>query len=190
MTFTFTCDAFPAYTKFDKTHKVFAAIDIVGDENIHPDDPENLKTIECPEPEVHFENVEAGVQEDWEETSYPGDPRNIQFKNLGNNLKATVDLANVDFTGNLNRIDNWTAFSDNPAYLTGYYYPMRLTVEPNSKIIMTTHDGETKSCTVEDGVFEIVKAIRPEAPVYTVILEDPDGEQQEYSFDFSKVVFK
>ena len=144
MTFTFTCDAFPAYTKFDKTHKVFAAIDIVGDENIHPDDPENLKIIECPEPEVHFEKVEAG----------------------------------------------WTAFSDNPEDLTGYYYPMRLTVEPNSKIIMTTHDGGTKSCTVEDGVFEIVKAIRPEAPVYTVILEDPNGEQQEYSFDFSKVVFK
>ena len=189
-TFTFTMDAFPAYTKFDKTHKVFAAIDIVGDENIHPDDPENLRTIECPEPEVHFENVEAGVQEDWEETSFPGDPRNIQFKNLGNNLKATVDLANVDFTGNLNRIDNWTAFSSNPVDLTGYYYPMRLTVEPNSKIIMTTHDGGTKSITVEDGVSEMVKAIRPEAPVYTVILESPTGEQQEYSFDFSKVVFK
>ena len=36
-TFTFTMDSFPAYTKFDKTHKVFASIQIIGDENIHPD---------------------------------------------------------------------------------------------------------------------------------------------------------
>ena len=33
-TFTFTMDAFPDYTTFDKTHKVFAAIQIIGEENI------------------------------------------------------------------------------------------------------------------------------------------------------------
>lgn len=45
---------------------------------------------------------------------------------LGNNLKITVDGTNVDFTGNLNRIDDWTAFSSNPLDLTGYYYPFTL----------------------------------------------------------------
>jgi hypothetical protein len=35
-TFTFTMDAFPDYTNFDKTHKVFAAIQIIGEENITP----------------------------------------------------------------------------------------------------------------------------------------------------------
>jgi hypothetical protein len=35
-TFTFTMDAFPDYTNFDKTHKVFAAIQIIGEENIAP----------------------------------------------------------------------------------------------------------------------------------------------------------
>ena len=37
-TFTFTMDAFPDYTRFDKTHKVLAAIQVIGTEsptNIH-----------------------------------------------------------------------------------------------------------------------------------------------------------
>lgn len=189
-TFTFTMDAFPAYTYFDRTQKVLAAIDFVGEENIHPDEAGATTDDTCAEPEVHFDSIEAGVQEDWEKTSYPEDPKNINWNDLGNNLQATIDLANVDFTGNLNRVDNWTAFSENPDDLTGYYYPMRITTEPGSKIIMTTHDGGTKECTIEDGTLEMIKAIRPEEPVYTVTLENESGDQQEYSFDFSKVVFK
>ena len=36
-TFTFTMDALPAYTKFDKTHKVFASIQVIGEENVKPE---------------------------------------------------------------------------------------------------------------------------------------------------------
>lgn len=40
MTFTFTMDAFPGYTKFDGTHKVLAAIQIIEDDI---DDEESLR---------------------------------------------------------------------------------------------------------------------------------------------------
>ena len=44
-TFTFTMDAFPAYTRFDNTHKVFAEIQIIGDENLEAlKDPEDKGT--------------------------------------------------------------------------------------------------------------------------------------------------
>lgn len=36
-TFTFTMDALPAYTQFDPTHKVFAAIQVIGEENVKPE---------------------------------------------------------------------------------------------------------------------------------------------------------
>ncbi len=37
-TFTFTMDAFPDYTKFDKTHKVLAAIQVINEEGEEADD--------------------------------------------------------------------------------------------------------------------------------------------------------
>lgn len=49
MTFTFTMDAFPDYTKFDKTQKVFSAIqviqpagasELVREKTVHPTDHE------------------------------------------------------------------------------------------------------------------------------------------------------
>lgn len=38
MTFTFTVDAFPDYTKFDRTEKVFAAIQVIDDEDESEDE--------------------------------------------------------------------------------------------------------------------------------------------------------
>ena len=38
MTFTFTVDAFPDYTKFDKTQRVFATIQVIDDESREEDE--------------------------------------------------------------------------------------------------------------------------------------------------------
>lgn len=196
-TFTFTMDAFPDYTKFDKTHKVFAAIQIVGDENIHPDNPDDV-TIDdsCGPLEVAFTSVVAGAS-DWTDKEFADDPKKINFTTLGNNLKATIDRANVDFSGNLRRIDNWTAFSSNADDLTGYYFPFAMFAEDGYKFVRTIPStGDEKELVFGStgdgsGRINMVFAVNPDAPVITAYLKDSTGAKvTEYAFDFSKVVFK
>lgn len=52
MTFTFTMDAFPDYTRFDKTKKVLAAIQII--ETAGASDIERLKTDHIKKHEEYF----------------------------------------------------------------------------------------------------------------------------------------
>lgn len=192
-TFTFTMDAFPDYTSFDKTHKVFAAIQIVGDENIHPDVPDDEQGETCPELDPVLESVTAGVK-GWAQTTFPDDT--VKFSSLGNNLRASVDRANVDFYGNLNRIPNWTAFSSNEADLTGHYYPFQLKAADGTKLVRTTLNGEEKTLVFGqtgdgEGTINMIWAIDDEYPVITAkLVSADDSKTTEYSFDFSKCVFK
>lgn len=196
MTFTFTMDAFPDYTQFDKQHKVFASIQIIGDENIHPDTLEDMENDdECQPLKVEITAAKGGAA-GWTDNKFADDPREILFTSLGNNLGVSIDRANLDFKGNLRRIENWTAFSSSPADLTGYYYPFTLEAADGTKLIRKGLSGTTKTLTFGQtgdgaGKMNLVWAIDPKAPVITVELESADGaNKEEYSFDFSKVVFK
>lgn len=188
-TFTFTMDSFPAYTKFDKVHKVFVSIQIIGDENIHPDVVDGDDEEETVEPlDVKF----YGGTTEWgsADTSFPGDTLVTDFGMLGNNLKVTVDGTNADFTGNLNRVDDWMAFSSKEVDRTGYYYPFTMKAADGTIFKNTTADGTEKSNVfgqTGDGAGQInmVMAINPDKPVITVYFND-----QQWSLDWSKVVFK
>lgn len=193
MTFTFTMDCFPAYIKGDYTRKMFFAMDIVADETIHPDIESEEE--ECPELEITFSEVKAGAS-DWDTKEFPGDPKKVNFLTLGNNLSATVDRANVDFAGNLKRIDNWTAFSSKPEDLTGYYFPFTMKAEDGTKLVRTTRDGTEKTLVFGqtgdgEGQINMIWAVDEDAPVVNATLKSADeSKSQVFSFDFSKCVFK
>lgn len=184
-TFSFTLDSMPAYTVFDKTKKVFAAIQVIADEELDAieDDVES-----CPPLAVEFTSIVAGISEFGDDKQFDGDPKNIQFASLGSGLKASIDRANVDFTGNLRKVDNWTAFSDKPADLTGYYMPFTVEAPAGAKIVRTTLSGEEKTITLASGKENLIWAIDPKAPVITLELQNGD-ESQEYSWDFSRIRF-
>jgi len=192
-TFTFTMDCFPAYIKGDYSHKMFFCIDMVADETIHPD--EETVEEECPELTTTFTEVVAGAA-DWDTKEFPGDPKKINFLSLGNNLSATVDRANVDFSGNLKRIDDWTAYDSNKANLTGYYFPVALYAEDGYKLKTINSVGASKELVFGQtgdgaGRINMIWGVDPNAPVTTVVLSDATGaNSQEFSFDFSKCVFK
>lgn len=193
-TFSFVMDCFPAYTKGNKTKKVFASIDMVADEVLQPAAAGDSEKP-CPAPDIAFESVTAGV-EGWTKQEFQDDPKKVKFTSLGDNLRATVDRANVDFYGNLKRIDNWTAFSSDPKDLTGYYFPFKLTAENGAKLTMVTPSGKTKTNVFGqtddgEGTINLVLAVSESAPVASATLESSDGAKKtEYSFDFSQCIFK
>ena len=118
----------------------------------------------------------------------------MKFTSLGTNLKATIDRANVDFSGNLKRIDNWTAFSSKPEDLTGYYYPFTMTAHKGDKFVRVTADGTEKTLVFgetgdTDTTMNMIFAVNPKAPVISCKLVR-DTTEQVFSFDFSKVNFK
>lgn len=190
MTFDFVMDALPAYTNFDKTKKVMFAIQIVGDENIHPeefDDEEGV--VKALDPAL--EAVVAGAK-GWADQTFEGDT--VKFSTLSNNLRASIDRANVDFYGNINKVQNWTAFSDDEADLTGHYIPFQLKAKDGAKLVRKTLGGKEVELTFGQtgdgaGTMNIIWAVDQQYPVINAELVD--GEKRTmYSFDFSKCVFK
>lgn len=195
-TFTFTMDSFPAYPKFNKTKKAFAIMQLIGDDSLTPTIPGEENDETCKPLTVALNEVTAGAA-DWTGKEFPSDPKHVKFATLGNNLEATMTRANVDFYGTLRAIENWTAFSDKPADLTGYYYPFTMKAENGTKLITTPPGFEGKEKTLVfgetgdgDGTINMIQAVDPDSPVVTVYLENATGKRQEYSFDFSKVITK
>lgn len=184
-TYSFVMDAMPAYTKFDKQHKVFVAIDIIGEETLKPAEGVNVEVAPAIDPA--FVEVIPGAA-GWTADQFPGDPKNVKFSKLGNYLKATVNGTDIEFTGNLNRIDNWTAFSNNPADLSGYYFPMKLVAPEGCKLVRTTATGEKKEIDIVADP-EFIFAVRPDSPI--ALFELVQGDKiTHYTFDFSRMVFK
>lgn len=191
-TFTFTMDSMPAYTIFDKTHKVFAALQVIGEDSVQPDVVNDEEESVCKPLVAELAAVKAGVTEFGDDKQFDGDPKNIQFATLGNNLKAVIDRANVDFSGNLRKIENWDAFSSRPEDLTGYYYPFTMEAGENTVKFIRTPLGSDKEKVTEftDGKINMIMAVDPKLPVITAYLENASGEREEFSFDFSRCVFK
>lgn len=188
-TFSFVMDAFPDYTAFDKTHKVFAAIQIVGDENIHPDIEDTGETEPCEVLDPAISAVAAGVA-GWNQSTLEGDT--VQFAKLGNNLKATIDRANVDFYGNLNKVANWGKFAEAAGVsadeLTGYFYPFEMLV-PDTATVTCNQPIVTVTASSAEPRIRNIWCIDPNKPVVTATVTK-GGKSSEYSFDFSKCVFK
>lgn len=185
-TYSFVMDAMPAYTKFDKQHKVFVAIDIIGEETLKPSSVSTQD--QAPVVDPAFSEVVAGAA-GWTADQFADDPKNVKFSKLGSYLKATVNGTDIEFTGNLNRVDNWTAFSSNPADLSGYYFPMKLVAPEGTKLVRMTAAGVEKTIDIVADP-EFVFAVRPDAPIALVKLVKEDGKTTNYTFDFSRVVFK
>lgn len=186
-TFTFTMDCFPGYVKGDYTKKVFFSTRMTDYDSFSVTDEED---IACPELELAFESVAAGA-DGWGATSFPEDPKAIEFSELGSNLTATVDRANVKFTGTLNFVPDWTAFSSIPTDLTGYYFPFQMKAEDGSKFIMDNTGAGTKTLTFGqtddgEGTINMIMAVNPDAPVMSAKLQSADGDTTTvYALDFS-----
>lgn len=186
-TFTFTMDCFPGYVKGDYTRKVFFSTRMTDYDTFTGVDSEAL---ECPELEFAFTGVTAGTN-GWTTTEFPEDPQKVNFASLGRNLSATIDRANIDFSGTLNHIANWDAFSSNEADLTGYYFPFKMEAENGSKFVMNTPAGNEKTSVFGEtgdgeGVICMVMAVNPDAPVMTATLTDAESSKSTvYSLDFS-----
>lgn len=186
-TFTFTMDCFPGYVKGDYTKKVFFSTRMTDYDSFSVTDEED---ITCPELELAFKSVAAGA-DGWGTTSFPEDPKAIEFSELGSNLTATVDRANVKFTGTLNFVPDWTAFSSIPTDLTGYYFPFQMKAEDGSKFIMDNTGVGTKTLTFGqtgdgEGTINMIMAVNPDAPVMSAKLQSADGDTTTvYALDFS-----
>ena len=178
--FTFTMDAFPDYTKFDRTKKVFCAIQIMGDENVLPKD--------------------SLVKDDTCDTADPAITSAVPGKEAkyGRNLKTEITRKNIDFFGMLYPVSDtteylakWntltgkteTALPEGEA--TGYYFPVTLT--GGTKYAYKSVAGTT--LTSNDG--DMLFAVDSTNPVVEVkVTGASDDKVSTYAFDFSKCVFK
>lgn len=192
-TFTFTMDCFPGYVKGDYSRKVFFSTRMTDYVALSTVDAEEL---ECPELEIAFNSVEAGVTEQWTDKFFPGDPEQLPFASLVSNPTATVDRASIDFGGTIHYTPNWNAFSSNPAELTGYYYPVTFAAEDGTKLKMRTPAGIDKTNTFgetgdPEGLMCMILAVNPDAPVMTMTMTDAgDSKTTSYTLDFSSCDFE
>lgn len=177
--FTFTMDAFPDYTKFDRTKKVFCAIQIMGDENVLPKDS-LVKDDKCDPADPEITSAEPG-----KEAKY------------GRNLKTEITRKNIDFFGMLYPISDTTEYLAKWNKLTGktetvlpegeatgYYFPV--TLKGGAKYDYKSVAGTALSSTDGDMLF----AVDSTHPVVEVKVTGDESKVSTYTFDFSKCVFK
>lgn len=178
--FTFTMDAFPDYTKFDRTKKVFCAIQIMGDENVLPKDS-LVKDDTCDPADPAITSAVPG-----KEAKY------------GRNLKTEITRKNIDFFGMLYPVSDTTDYLAKWNKLTGktetvlpegeatgYYFPVTLT--GGTKYAYKSVAGT--ALTSNDG--DMLFAVDSTNPVVEVkVTGASDDKVSTYAFDFSKCVFK
>ena len=178
--FTFTMDAFPDYTKFDRTKKVFCAIQIMGDENVLPKDS-LVKDDTCDPADPAITSAVPG-----KEAKY------------GRNLKTEITRKNIDFFGMLYPVSDTTEYLAKWNTLTGktetvlpegeatgYYFPVTLT--GGTKYAYKSIAGT--ALTSNDG--DMLFAVDSTNPVVEVkVTGASDDKVSTYAFDFSKCVFK
>lgn len=206
--FAFTMDAFPDYTKFDRTKKVFCAIQIMGDENVVPQ-TDNVKDDTCPaiDPEVAITLNSAY-----------DDGKGVTAAKLGRNLRIESARGNFDFFGTLNPVANWDTYKEavktylgeeaakdetkNALELTGYYFPVTIDVQSPAGTSVAggtiafaspkTGRTLTSAATVTAGDKATATMLIPvdaDNSVYEVTVSG-NSKTSTYTFDFSKCVFK
>lgn len=181
-------DAFPDYTKFDRTKKVFCAIQIIGDENVLPKDS-LVKDDACNPADPEITSADPSVDD--------------LKGNYGRNLKTEITRKNIDFFGMLYPVSDTSEYltkykamfvknedEEAPATLpegeaTGYYFPV--TLKGGTKYDYTSVAGNALSSA--DG--KMLFAVNSSNPVIKVkVTGAEDSKVSTYTFDFSKCVFK
>lgn len=123
MTFTFTVDAFPDYTKFDPTEKVFAAIQIIDDEDEVEDETrepctQGFKTASYGETGL---NITTGGTDKAIELTVTGtataDGDNYDVPTFGD---LPVDAVEIDLTLPVEEGKNYTITQHNPGFAVLY----------------------------------------------------------------------
>lgn len=128
MTFTFTLDAFPDYTKFDRTHKVLAAIQVITDDvNGAEETREPCRLVEVaaidPDVRIIYDNLgidplikvtAEGNDIDGRAKDDAGDPKYYD-KDLFGDLTDSKDLTQVDLQLMVESGKNYTVTQQNPA---------------------------------------------------------------------------
>jgi hypothetical protein len=178
-TFTFTMDAFPDYTKFDKTKKVFCAIQIIGDENVVPsettDESHTDAAVDNPKLSVQ-DSVSIKDEESGKVTS------TIRY---GRNLSVSQTKANFDFYGTV--YSQATAPAENVlGSNTGHYIPFTLGADGASLTytFKENEDAEAKTVTVESGATGYF-GVDSSNPIWTVKINET-----EFTLDFTKCNLK
>lgn len=127
-TFSFTLDAFPDYTKFDRTHKVLAAIQVITegvDDADEQREPCHLVEVTALDPDVRviYDNLgfnplikvtAEGNNIDGRAKDEKGDPKFYE-KALFGDLTATKDLTQITLQLNVEAGKNYTVVQQNPA---------------------------------------------------------------------------
>lgn len=178
MTFTFTMDAFPDYTKFDKTKKVFCAIQIIGDENVVPSETtdESHTDDEAYIPKLKVDDSVPVKDDNGKVTS------SVRY---GRNLSVSQTRANFDFYGTV--YSQATAPSENVlGSNTGHYIPFTLGTDGASLtyIFKENEDAEVKTVTVASGTTGYF-GVDSSDPIWTVKINGT-----EFTLDFTKCNLK
>lgn len=161
-TFTFTMDAFPDYTKFDKTHKVLAAIQVIEDEDAEEDTERTVCTPNSKIPgsfSAKDTNVLVTFDNDSTET-------NVKLTVTGSGITSDVSGQPGQFAGEIASGKKGTPLDIIvPQGMEGTYH----VIESNPSLKNST-DGNVKGI-VKDDVYANVTTSTP----YRVILSEEKG---------------
>lgn len=177
-TFTFTMDAFPDYTKFDKTHKVLAAIQVITDESGEEDESRES----CYE---HLPTGEDAVSVAKNKLFTIGDTR-VKTKDL---MDDDVQIAWVSETegavyGTLKYISDFEAFSSNKTEQSGNYFALMLDEALKDKEITTKKNGAVS----KTGIKDLEWILRIEN-IDTTFTFEADGEKL-FTLDFKSATLE
>lgn len=136
MTFTFTLDAFPDYTKFDRTHKVLAALQVIEDK--YEDEVEEREACVPFDYDVLTYGVTASYDNDStdERVKMTVTGSNVNgfgydTDNWGTALPNDIQLAEINFAFPVENGKEYKLISHSPLYQ--YYYKDDGTGDPNIK---------------------------------------------------------
>lgn len=207
--FDFVMDAFPAYTKFDKTHKCLCALQVIGgDQDAAVEKATECTPVEHPTNTV-IEKVYGGyvAADDDAATVWPStvtinevevDDTEAEFARFGRNLSAAQNGLDVDFYGTL-------VSGYEPEYIdeedrTGYYFPIavKLNADADPAPVLSIVDeygvAHQVGFKLQNGTYNLgIIPVDQDNPVITVAVTWTETGKAAvttyYAFDFSNVHF-
>lgn len=144
-TFTFTMDAFPDYTKFDKTHKVLAAIQVISDE--FEDDVDTRQPCARPRVKITARDRQISVTYDNDSTENDIKVTATGARIVGNTANGTVKYDTTTFNAN-KELDDANAteldFDFSKVVKTGSEYTYRI-IQSNPALSYYPNDKNIKN---------------------------------------------
>ena len=153
-TFDFVLDAFPDYTKFDYTKKVFAMIQIIDEDK----DAEEAQREHC-------SKLDIGV------SAYNGD--DDLFGKTAADLQENLSVANGVASGTLKYVDDYTGFSSITSEQKGNFIALHADADEGSEIRFTVNGGTTVNKKLDaDGIAVIKVANTSQSVTFTATKGD------------------